>query len=118
MIILAALPILLKMFALSEEAYRYAYILVMIHDGMAIFMWPTSFTLPNALRAAGDVKYCMFVSIFSMFIFRIIFSVILGIGLDWGAIGVWIAMVFDWIFRCTMFVLRFKKGKWLEYKVI
>ena len=117
-IILAALPILLKMFALSEDAYRYAYILVMIHDGMAIFMWPTSFTLPNALRAAGDVKYCMFVSIFSMFIFRIIFSVILGIGLDWGAIGVWIAMVFDWIFRCTMFVLRFKNGRWLEYKVI
>ena len=117
-IILLGLPFILKLFSLSPEAYRYAYILVMIHDGMAIFLWPTAFTMPNALRAAGDVKFCMFISIFSMVVFRILFSVILGIGLGWGAIGVWVAMVFDWIFRSSLFVWRFVKGKWLEYKVI
>lgn len=118
MIILLALPLILKLFSLSPEAYRYAYILVMIHDGMAIFLWPTSFTMPNALRAAGDVKFCMFISIFSMFMFRILFSVILGIWFGWGAIGVWIAMVLDWIFRSALFTWRFVQGKWLEYKVI
>ena len=117
-IILLGLPLILKCFSLSPEAYRYAYILVMIHDGMAIFLWPTAFTMPNALRAAGDVKFCMFISIFSMVVFRILFSVILGIGLGWGAIGVWVAMVFDWIFRSSLFVWRFVQGKWLEYKVI
>lgn len=117
-VILLGLPLILKLFSLSPEAYRYAYILVMIHDGMAIFLWPTSFTMPNALRAAGDVKFCMFISIFSMVVFRILFSVLLGIGLGWGAIGVWVAMVIDWIFRSLLFVWRFVKGKWLEYKVI
>ena len=116
--ILLGLPLILKCFSLSQEAYRYAYILVMIHDGMAIFLWPTSFTMPNALRAAGDVKFCMFISIFSMVVFRILFSVVFGIWLGWGAIGVWTAMVIDWIFRATLFVWRFVQGKWLEYKVI
>ena len=116
--ILLGLPLILKCFSLSQEAYRYAYILVMIHDGMAIFLWPTSFTMPNALRAAGDVKFCMFISIFSMVVFRILFSVVFGIWLGWGAIGVWTAMVIDWIFRAALFVWRFVQGKWLEYKVI
>lgn len=95
-VILLGLPLILKIFALSSEAYRYAYILVMIHDGMAMFLWPTSFTMPNALRAAGDVKFCMVISIFSMFVFRIFFSVIFGIWLGYGAVGVWVAMVLDW----------------------
>ena len=116
--ILLGLPLILECFSLSQEAYRYAYILVMIHDGMAIFLWPTSFTMPNALRAAGDVKFCMFISIFSMVVFRILFSVVFGIWLGWGAIGVWTAMVIDWIFRAALFVWRFVQGKWLEYKVI
>ncbi|MGN0243400.1 MAG: MATE family efflux transporter [Lachnospiraceae bacterium] len=117
-LILLSLPWLLKLYSLSAESYRYAYILVMIHDGIAMFLWPTSFTMPNALRAAGDVKFCMFISIFSMIIFRILFSVIFGIGFGWGAIGVWIAMALDWIFRCVLFTWRFVQGKWLEYKVI
>lgn len=118
MCILLFLPVLLNCFSLSEESYRYAYILVMIHDGMAMFLWPTSFTMPNALRAAGDVRFCMFISIFSMFVFRILFSVIFGIWLGFGAIGVWTAMVLDWIFRSALFTRRFLQGKWLEYKVI
>lgn len=117
-IILTTLPLILKLFSLSPEAYRYAFILVMIHDGMAMVFWPTSFTMPNALRAAGDVKFCMVTSIFSMVVFRVVFSIILGIGFGWGAIGVWIAMVMDWLFRSSLFVWRFLQGKWLEYKVI
>ncbi len=117
-LILISLPWILKIYNMSHEAYRCAYILVMIHDGMAMLLWPTAFTMPNALRAAGDVKFCMFISIFSMVVFRILFSVILGIGLGWGAVGVWGAMIIDWIFRAALFVHRFVKRKWLEFKVI
>ena len=85
---------------------------------MAILLWPTSFTMPNALRAAGDVKFCMFISIFSMIAFRIFFSVILGTWFGLGAIGVWIAMVIDWIFRASLFTIRLMKGRWLKYKII
>ena len=117
-LILISLPWLLKLYSLSAESYRYAYILVMIHDGMAMLLWPTAFTMPNALRASGDVKFCMVVSVFSMFMFRILFSVFFAIGFGWGAIGVWIAMVLDWIFRAGVFTWRFLQGKWLEFKVI
>ena len=117
-VILFSLPWILNIYTLSPEAYRYAYILVWIHNGIAILLWPTAFTMPNALRAAGDVKFTMYVSILSMGMFRIVFSIILGIYLGWGAIGVWIAMVIDWIFRASMFVWRFCKKKWLEFKVI
>ena len=117
-LILISLPWLLKLYSLSAESYNYAYILVMIHNGMAMLLWPTAFTMPNALRASGDVKFCMVVSVFSMFMFRILFSVFFAIGFGWGAIGVWIAMVLDWIFRAILFTWRFLQGKWLEYKVI
>ena len=77
-----------------------------------MLMWPAAFTLPNALRAANDVKFTMVVSIFSMWTFRILFSVILGKGMGLGAIGVWIAMIMDWIFRLTCFIIRFRREKW------
>ena len=117
-VILLSLPLLLNIYSLSPEAWRYAFILVCIHDGCAILLWPTSFTMPNALRAAGDVRFTMVVSVASMFVFRIGFSIVLGIGMELGAIGVWIAMVFDWICRVTFYTWRFVSKKWLRYKVI
>lgn len=116
--LLGSLSWLLNLYGLSAETYHYAFVLVWIHNGCAILLWPVSFTLVNTLRAAGDVKFAMFVSIFSMLTFRIVFSVILGRQLGWGAIGVWIAMVMDWIFRAVMFVTRFIKGKWKRFRVI
>lgn len=117
-IILLSLPFILNIYSLSPEARRFAFILVWIHDGCAILLWPTSFTMPNALRASGDVKFAMIVSVASMFIFRIGFSVILGIHLGLGAIGVWIAMVFDWLCRVSFYTWRFLSRKWLNFKVI
>ncbi len=117
-VILLTLPFILNIYSLSPEAWRCAFILVCIHDGCAILLWPTSFTLPNALRASGDVKFTMVVSVASMFIFRIGFSVVLGIYFGLGAIGVWIAMVLDWICRVLFYSFRFKSRKWLDFKVI
>lgn len=103
---------ILPMFSASREALDLAYILVMIHNGMAMLMWPAAFTLPNALRAASDVKFTMVVSLASMAVFRIAFSYILGVGLGWGAIGVWIAMVIDWVCRIIFNIARYRGGKW------
>lgn len=111
-IILAALPWILSLYGLGEETTRLSWILVMIHDGLAIFMWPASFVLPNMLRACNDVRFTMVVSIFSMFVFRIGLSYVFGVQMELGAIGVWIAMVVDWIFRISCFVGRYASGKW------
>ena len=68
--------------------------------------WTLSFVLPNALRAANDVKFTMIVSILSMAVWRLGFSYMLCVRMGWGAVGVWIAMIIDWVCRVTCFVLR------------
>lgn len=65
-------------------------------------------------RACNDVRFTMVLSIFSMFMFRIGFSYIIGVNMGYGAIGVWIAMVLDWIFRVICFVSRYLSGHWLK----
>ncbi len=83
-------------------------------------VWPLSFTLPNALRASGDVIFTMVVSMVSMFVFRICLSYVLaspwGLGLQ--LLGVWLAMFVDWVVRDTCFVIRFWRGKWKSIRVI
>ena len=103
---------ILSVFSLSTEATVLTWKLVVIHTGCAMFLWPLAFVFPNMLRACNDVRYTMIVSITSMFIFRIALSYILGVNFGMGAIGVWIAMVVDWICRITFFLLRYQSGKW------
>lgn len=109
-IILATLPWTLQIYGLGQETTELAYKLVMIHNGMAIFLWPAAFVLPNMLRACNDVRFTMVVSIFSMFTFRIGLSYVIGVQMGYGALGVWNAMVLDWIFRTLCFVLRYFTG--------
>ena len=42
-------------------------------------------------------------------------SYLLGLHFGLGAIGVWIAMVADWVVRLFCFVLRARKKLWLEH---
>lgn len=117
-LILLTLPWTLQIYALSEATMTLAKILIFIHDGMAIFLWTPAFVLPNALRAGNDVKFTMGISIFSMFTFRVATSFILGAHFGMGAIGVWIAMIIDWIFRTTLFVWRFCSRKWERVRLV
>mgnify|MGYP002544105636 CR=1 FL=1 len=90
----------------------YFYPTSVLVTGCAIIFWPLSFVLPNALRAANDVKFTMVVSILSMACWRLGFSYLLCVRMGWGAVGVWVAMVIDWTCRVTCFVLRFRSGAW------
>ena len=116
--ILLLLPVILKVYVLSPETLRLAVILLVIHGGFAMFLWAPSFVMPNALRASNDVKYTMVVSMLSMWICRILFSIILGRFMGLGVIGVWLAMVLDWICRLILFQIRFRSGKWQRIKLI
>ena len=75
-----------------------------------LIFWPMSFSLPNALRASGDAKFTMIVSMCSMWIFRIGFSYLLVPQI--GLLGVWAAMFIDWICRIVFFVIRYRGDKW------
>ena len=110
--IIISLPFLLSLYGLSDETTVLAYKLVMIHNGFAMLLWPVSFVFPNMLRACNYVKYPMRISIFSMAAFRIGFSYVLGVRFGMGALGVWYAMILDWVFRCICFVGRYLHGDW------
>lgn len=112
------LPWIINLYTVSAEVHRLIYILVVIHNCFAIFLWPISFTFSNALRAAGDVRYTMIVSIGCMFILRIALGYVLGVVFSMGVIGIWVAMGFDWGLRAIIYLARYKSGKWKNFKVI
>lgn len=114
-VLLLGLPLILSLYSLTPETHWYAAVLIWIHNGCAMLFWPLAFTMPNALRAAGDVRVPMAVSIVSMVTVRVGGSYLLGLHFGLGAIGVWIAMVGDWIVRVICFVLRARKKLWLEH---
>ena len=118
-IILAVICTVLAIFAapvvgiyhLSEATSAVTVELLVLHS-FCMIIWPLSFTLPNALRAAADVKFTMCVSVFSMWVFRIGCSYLLVKGFGMGVNGIWIAMFVDWVFRAILFVARFVSGRW------
>ena len=111
-LVVLAIPFIIKIYGLSAEASEYAYWILIYHSACVVTIWPLSFSLPNTLRAAADVKFAMILSIISMWIFRIGFSVVLGVYLHWGVFGVWVAMTIDWLFRAVSFTIRYARGKW------
>lgn len=106
------LPFIMQIYNLSAGTAEMAEQILTYHGICAIFIWPLSFTLPNTLRAANDVKFTMYTSVFSMWVFRIVFSYILGKYLELGVFGIWVAMTIDWAFRAACFVVRYVRGKW------
>ena len=115
--VILSLGVVLNMYTLSPETRSLAAELVIIHCGMGILIWPAAFVLPNALRAANDVKFTMIASVVSMIVWRLVFSWILCVNLGWGAIGVWWAMIIDWACRTVCFVWRFASGAWKKNAV-
>ena len=61
-----AMPLILSMYQVSEETARLTVQMVLCHTLGAVVFWPMAFDLPASMRAAGDVKFAMIVSIVSM----------------------------------------------------
>ena len=119
---LALIPLIMKIYGaspnVSGETIRLAVILTVIHGVASILIWEPAFTIPSFLRATGDARYTMWVSMISMWAVRVFFAYIFGILLGWGVIGVWLAhSVLDWIVRSVIFYLRYRSNKW-ETKAI
>ena len=103
---------ILNLYTISDEARQITFYLMILHNVMTMLIWPPAFTLSNGLRAAGDAKFTMNVSIIAMFAFRITSAYILAIGLNLGVFGVYLSMGIDWIFRTFVQVRRLNNGKW------
>ena len=118
LILIFALHPIIGLFGLSAATAEAAWQICLVCALGNILFWPMSFALPNGLRAANDVKYTMITSVVSMWVFRVIFSYILGRYLGMGLLGVWVAMIIDWVFRAAMFMARLLRGRWMNRQLI
>ena len=117
-LVLAVSPLVLKGYALSAEAAGLVVILILIHNVFNAVFYPLSGALSNGLRAAGDVKFTMYISLASTVAGRVVFSVILAVWLNMGVIGIALAMCLDWGIRALVFWVRFVRGSWKKFSVI
>lgn len=111
-------PAFLRLYALEPETKQLVIWLVLIHNLFNAVAYPFSGALSNGLRAAGDVKFTMYVSILSTVFVRLLLSYLFGITLQMGVIGIAAAMVCDWIVRAVIFLGRQRSGKWKAFQVI
>ena len=111
-------PLFMKFYALEPDTKQLVILLVLIHNLFNAIAYPFSGALSNGLRAAGDVKFTMYVSVISTIAVRLLLSWLLGVVLQMGVIGIAAAMVGDWLIRAVIFFWRQKSGKWKVFQVI
>jgi Na+-driven multidrug efflux pump len=72
----------------------------------------------SSLRAAGDVKFPVYIGILSMWGVSVTVSYILGIHFELGLIGVWIAFILDEWLRGLIMYWRWKSKIWVNKSFI
>ncbi|MFI3168908.1 MAG: MATE family efflux transporter [Faecalibacterium sp.] len=118
LIAIFCMPYALPLFNLSAEAIAIATEVLLIFHFVSFFFFVPSFTVPCALRSAGDAKFTMWVSIFSVWAFRVVSSYIFVNVFGMGILGVWLGMFVDWIFRSIFYGARYLSWRWLNKRVI
>lgn len=113
LLIIAMLPLIMRVYDVSPEAERLAITVALIHGISSIFLWLPSFMLPTVLRAAGDAKFTMTASMITMWLVRVLFAYLFGKVMGYGVIGVWAAhAVLDWLVRGVIFYMRYRGDAW------
>lgn len=116
--VFAITPLIVRYSAISPEAKELVIWLVLINNIFNGLAYPFAGSLGNGLRAAGDVKFTMIVSISLTIAARLFFSALFGLWLGWGVIGVAIGMSIDLVLRGGIFLQRQKSQKWTQFQLI
>ncbi len=80
---------------------------VLLEIGRAV-----NITAVNSLIASGDVFFPFWTGVIVMWGVATLFAYILGIGLGWGLVGIWLAMALDELIRAAVFERRWRSRKW------
>lgn len=117
-IMLAASNLITQAYNLSDITAAEAIKIFFLHGISVMMIWPTAFSLPSTLRAAGDVRFCMITSVTSMWVCRVVFSYVFGQFFGFGVFGVWMAMILDWWVRAFFFVRRYRGSQWMTKALV
>ena len=117
LVYIAARPVTV-LAGMSEESTALCMQMILAITIVKPLLWVPSFTPPNGLRAAGDVRFSMITATLTMWLCRVALSIFLMRVVKTGPIGVWDGMFADWGVRGVIFTIRFVRGKWIRFKVI
>ncbi|MFZ5997629.1 MAG: MATE family efflux transporter [Nitrospirota bacterium] len=98
--------------AVLKETARYLRVNMFSEPFMAL-----STILGGGLQGAGDTRGTMWIIVIAMWLIRLPLAYILALVFDYGAPGVWYAMVASMSIQGILMALRFHKGVWKNLKV-
>lgn len=102
---------LIELFTIDETIISIAlpvlWAIVFIEPGRAM-----NLVLMSSLKSAGDVRFPVMIGVISMWGIAVVLSYILGIRLELGLLGVWLAQGFDEWFRAIFATRRWMVQKW------
>lgn len=117
-LIFALTPLIVQYSAISDEAKDLVIWLVLINNIFNGIAYPYAGPLGNGLRAAGDIKFTMIVSVTLTIAARLFFSALFGLWLNRGVIGVALGMSIDLVLRGAIFIWRLKSHKWTRFELV
>lgn len=101
---------------MEPESARLCIEMVLAITIVKPLVWVLSFVPAYGIRAAGDVKFSMIVSVCTMWCCRVALCIFLVRVFDMGPIAVWYGMFADWTIRAFIFSGRFFSGRWIKAK--
>ena len=99
---------------MEPEAAEMCFDMVAAMTIVKPLLWVGAFGIPYGLRAAGDVRFSMIVSVGTMWVCRVAFGIFLVKTFQLGLMAVWIGIFTAWFVRAAVYTIRFLSGKWLR----
>lgn len=81
------------------------------------FLWTFSFMPAYGMRAAGDMRFSMLVATATMWLCRVLATILLVRLFGMGPLAVWLGMFCDWLVRSVIFSVRFRGDKWIHRRM-
>lgn len=107
-------PLLLKLYSATDQGASIIWTALSIGVFSMPLFWCDGNIPSMVLRVAGDSVYTGAVSVIALALGRCALGYALAIGVGLGVPGIWIALVFEWVFRGAALHLRMRGDKWLH----
>ncbi len=103
-------------FSVEPEVLKYGALSLQIVT-IAYFLFAYGMTVTMAFNGAGDTRTPTIINFFCFWVFQLPFAYFTAIVLDWGPIGVFVAIALAESLIAVIAIVWFKKGKWKMIKV-
>lgn len=109
--------LLFGFFTPSQEVLRLGKLILLIDIPLELGR-AVNMVIIRSLQAAGDIRFPVISGILCVWGVEVTLSYFLGVHLQLGLAGVWMAMAFDEVFRASIYIWRWRKGHWRRMQLI